>query len=54
MPSEVGETSDPGTVASFSGSRFGPPNLFTPFAQLVNLPYLLVTRCSPVTRSNVK
>jgi hypothetical protein len=54
VPSEFGDTSEPGTVASFSRSCFGPPNLFNPFAQLVNNPYLLVTRCSPVTRSNVK
>ena len=54
VPSEVGETSEPGTVASFNGSCCGAPDLFSPLAQFVSSPYLLVTRRSPVTRSSVK
>src|SRR6478609_7067464 len=54
VPSESGETSEPPTEAFFSGSTFGPPNLFRPFAQFVYRPYLVVIRCSPVTRSSTK
>jgi hypothetical protein len=53
-PPSTGDTSDPGIVASFSGSGSGDPLGRMFFAQLVVSPYFAVTTCSPVTRSTVK
>ena len=51
-PVVSGDTSVPGTLASFSGLRIGCPFALISFVQFSESTCLVVIRCSPVTRSS--
>src|SRR5260370_33335809 len=53
-PPLVGDTTEPATVESFSGSRTGAPLVLRPFAQLAAKANLEVSRCPPVRRSSTQ
>ena len=53
-PLVSGETSVPGTLASFAGSWVGCPFALIPFVQFSESMCFDVSRCSPVTRSSRK
>ena len=52
-PAGVGDTSEPLIEGFLSLFRFTVPSGRKPRPQLVEVPYLVVTTCSPVTRSTV-
>ena len=53
-PVVSGETSVPGTLASFAGLRIGCPFALISFVQFNESMCLVVIRCSPVVRSSRK
>ena len=53
-PLVSGDTSVPGTLASFAGSWAGCPFALIPFVQFSESMCFDVSRCSPVTRSSRK